>query len=62
EDHHGFNSGIACAYFESAAAPFGDMDTPRPSFPVSADSSLGHFKGSSAALGVQKVQRSCKQI
>ncbi|KAF8460463.1 hypothetical protein JB92DRAFT_3104225 [Gautieria morchelliformis] len=63
EDNHGFNSGMACAHFEQAAATFLDVDNPRPLFPVSADSSLGHFfKHSSASLGVQKVQHSCEQI
>ncbi|KAF8514918.1 hypothetical protein JB92DRAFT_2689738, partial [Gautieria morchelliformis] len=59
EDNHGFNSGMPWAYFERAAAPFGDIDNPRLSFPVSADTSLGHFlRRSSAALYGRKVQRS----
>ncbi|KAF8490878.1 hypothetical protein JB92DRAFT_3147787 [Gautieria morchelliformis] len=49
--------GMAWAHFEQAAAPFWAMDS------AFADSSLSHLlKRSSAALGVQKVQRSCEQI
>ncbi|KAF8499375.1 signal transduction histidine kinase [Gautieria morchelliformis] len=63
EDNNEFSSGMAWAYFEQAAATFGDMDSAFADSSLPTLASLGHFlKGSSAALGVQKVQRSCEQI
>ncbi|KAF8525415.1 hypothetical protein JB92DRAFT_3108960 [Gautieria morchelliformis] len=75
EDNHGVNSGMAwfeyaAGHGQSVASPTCCVVTPvltsistPPSFPVSADSPLGHFlKGSSAALGVHKMPRSCDQI
>lgn len=54
---------MAWAYFSQVTATFDDMDIAFGEKDLPRLSSLGHFlKGSSAALGVQKVQASCESI
>ncbi|TFY73684.1 hypothetical protein EWM64_g10327, partial [Hericium alpestre] len=63
EDSHEFSRGMVMAYFSQAATTFDEMDSALASKNLPQLSSLGHFlKGSSAALGVAKVQASCEQI
>jgi osomolarity two-component system phosphorelay intermediate protein YPD1 len=54
---------MVAAFFNQAEATFKEMDTAYASKDLDALSKKGHFlKGSSAALGVQKVQDSCENI
>lgn len=54
---------MAWAYFSQVSTTFGDMDKAFKIQDLAKLSSLGHFlKGSSAALGVSKVQASCEKI
>jgi len=54
---------MADAYFLQAEDTFTKMDTALSDKNLGLLSSLGHFlKGSSAALGVKKVQASCEDI
>jgi HPt (histidine-containing phosphotransfer) domain-containing protein len=63
EDDHSFSWGMVAAFFNQAEATFKEMDTAYASKDLDALSKKGHFlKGSSAALGVQKVQDSCENI
>ncbi|OBZ71399.1 Multistep phosphorelay regulator 1 [Grifola frondosa] len=63
DDTHDFSFGMAEAYFSQANTTFVDMDEALKNEDLTKLSSLGHFlKGSSAALGVAKVQASCEQI
>lgn len=58
-----FSEGIVMGYFEQAEATFDKMEDAlkKPDLPQL--SSLGHFlKGSSAALGVIRVQNACEKI
>jgi len=58
-----FSRGMAWAYFSQVTATFDDMDKAFEIDDLATLSSLGHFlKGSSAALGVSKVQASCEKI
>jgi len=58
-----FSRGMAWAYFSQVSTTFGDMDKAFKIQDLAKLSSLGHFlKGSSAALGVSKVQASCEKI
>lgn len=51
------------AYFSQVGTTFDDMDKAFEIKDLAKLSSLGHFlKGSSAALGVSKVQASCEKI
>ncbi|KIJ54969.1 hypothetical protein M422DRAFT_58233 [Sphaerobolus stellatus SS14] len=62
-DNHEFSKEMAWAYFEQARSTFDEMDAAFNAQDLPKLSSLGHFlKGSSAALGVSKVQRSCERI
>ncbi|KAI0249230.1 putative phosphotransmitter protein Ypd1, partial [Lactifluus subvellereus] len=57
EDDKSFSKGMVDAYYERAEKTFEGMDD------ALLLSDLGHFlKGSSAALGVSRVQSSCKDI
>ncbi|KAF8630820.1 hypothetical protein AX17_005179 [Amanita inopinata Kibby_2008] len=63
ENDREFSKEMVYAYFEQAAQTFDKMDEALKEKDLSELSSLGHFlKGSSAALGVAKVQESCEQI
>ncbi|GBE85272.1 hypothetical protein SCP_0704590 [Sparassis crispa] len=63
DDTHDFSRGMAWAYFSQASTTFTEMDEAFSAKDLPKLSSLGHFlKGSSAALGVSKVQASCEQI
>ncbi|KAF8496456.1 signal transduction histidine kinase, partial [Russula emetica] len=58
-----FSKDMVDAYFVQADKTFNDMDAALTQKNLSELSSLGHFlKGSSAALGVSKVQLSCEHI
>lgn len=60
---HEFSSSIIQNYFEQAESTFDQMATALSIKNLEELSSLGHFlKGSSAALGLTKVQNSCEQI
>ncbi|KAF5382571.1 hypothetical protein D9615_002882 [Tricholomella constricta] len=60
---HEFSKGMAWAYFTQAAQTFKEMDEALVGKDLAQLSSLGHFlKGSSAALGLFKVQASCEKI
>jgi len=60
---HDFAWEMASAYMEQAGTTFGEMEDAIASKDCKALSSLGHFlKGSSATLGVTKVQNSCESI
>ncbi|THG98838.1 hypothetical protein EW026_g3402 [Hermanssonia centrifuga] len=63
DDTRDFSTEMVWAYFSQADTTFGDMDDAFKSKDLLKLSNLGHFlKGSSAALGVTKVQASCEQI
>lgn len=63
DDTHDFSKGMAWAYFTQASTTFTEMDEAYTKKDLAKLSSLGHFlKGSSAALGVAKVQATCEQI
>ncbi|KAA1473748.1 histidine-phosphotransfer domain, HPT domain-containing protein [Dentipellis sp. KUC8613] len=63
DGNHEFSEGMVTAYFTQASATFDEMDAACAGKDLPKLSSLGHFlKGSSAALGVAKVQASCEQI
>jgi len=58
-----FSREMVSAYFKQANETFGNMDTAIKATDLAKLSSLGHFlKGSSATLGVSKVQTSCEKI
>ncbi|WVW82425.1 hypothetical protein I302_104435 [Kwoniella bestiolae CBS 10118] len=62
-EKHAFSKGIVWGYFEQAEATFGDMEAAIVAEDLAKLSSLGHFlKGSSAALGIIKVQASCEKM
>ncbi|ORX95954.1 histidine-phosphotransfer domain, HPT domain-containing protein, partial [Basidiobolus meristosporus CBS 931.73] len=63
DDDHEFSKSIVYNYFEQAETTFNDMDNALGEKDLQALSRLGHFlKGSSAALGLQKVKVSCEKI
>ncbi|EMD39748.1 histidine phosphotransferase [Gelatoporia subvermispora B] len=63
DDTHDFSESMVQDYFKQAKQTFSDMDKAFDEKDLSKLSSLGHFlKGSSAALGIVKVQASCEQI
>lgn len=58
-----FSKGIVENYYEQVDTTFDEMETALSSKDVAKLSSLGHFlKGSSAALGVTKVQATCETM
>lgn len=63
DDTHDFSRGMVDAYFSQAESTFDDMDQALKSSDLPKLSSLGHFlKGSSATLGVSRVEQSCQKI
>ncbi|KAF8895278.1 Hpt, histidine phosphotransferase protein [Infundibulicybe gibba] len=63
DDDHEFSRGMAWAYFSQVEQTFTEMDAALKAKDLTELHSLGHFlKGSSAALGVSKVQASCENI
>jgi len=63
DDTHDFSRGMAWAYFDQVDTTFDEMDEAFSKKNLDKLSALGHFlKGSSAALGFQKVQASCELI
>ncbi|KII90516.1 hypothetical protein PLICRDRAFT_39081 [Plicaturopsis crispa FD-325 SS-3] len=63
DDTHDFSRAMAWAYFSQVDTTFVEMDEALAKKDLVKLSSLGHFlKGSSAALGVAKVQASCEKI
>jgi len=62
-DPHAFSKGIVFGYFDQAEATFLQMEEAVAEPSLKKLSSLGHFlKGSSAALGIVKVQESCEKM
>ncbi|KAH8079813.1 histidine-phosphotransfer domain HPT domain-containing protein [Cristinia sonorae] len=63
DDTHDFSFGMVVAYFSQASQTFNEMDEALKAQDLEKLSQLGHFlKGSSAALGVAKVQATCEII
>ncbi|KZV84692.1 histidine-phosphotransfer domain, HPT domain-containing protein [Exidia glandulosa HHB12029] len=63
DDTYDFSIGMTEAYFSQAETTFKDMDKALAANDLKRLSELGHFlKGSSAALGVHKVQESCERM
>ncbi|KZT64242.1 histidine-phosphotransfer domain, HPT domain-containing protein [Daedalea quercina L-15889] len=63
DDTHEFSKEMVTAYFTQANTTFGEMEQAYNAKDLTKLSSLGHFlKGSSAALGVARVQASCERI
>ncbi|OWZ66494.1 hypothetical protein AYX15_02262 [Cryptococcus neoformans] len=63
DEKHSFSKGIVWGYFTQAEETFKDMEDALSRKDLSKLSSLGHFlKGSSAALGIIKVQASCEKM
>ncbi|KAI5896439.1 histidine-phosphotransfer domain, HPT domain-containing protein [Schizophyllum commune H4-8] len=63
DETHDFSRGMVDEYFSQAETTFEDMDKALKSSDLPKLSSLGHFlKGSSATLGVSRVQLSCQKI
>ncbi|KAJ2001574.1 Phosphorelay intermediate protein [Coemansia thaxteri] len=63
DEEYEFSRDIVHNYFEQATTTFADMDKALLDKDLSKLSSLGHFlKGSSATIGVKKVQECCKHI
>lgn len=63
DDSHEFSRGMAWEYFSQVDTTFIEMDQALADKDLAKLSSLGHFlKGSSAALGVSKVQASCERM
>lgn len=63
EDEHEFSTSIILNYFEQAETTFDEIQTALRQKNLVELSKLGHFlKGSSAALGLTKVQASCEKI
>lgn len=63
DETHDFSYGMVVAYFSQASQTFTDMDNALKAEELDKLSALGHFlKGSSAALGVTKVQATCEII
>lgn len=63
EDDDDFSQGMVDDYFSQAEKTFTEMAAALEEKDLEKLSSLGHFlKGSSAALGVFKVQTSCEDI
>jgi len=60
---HEFSKEMVTAYFAQANSTFGDMDQALADKKLPELSALGHFlKGSSAALGIHKVQATCEKM
>lgn len=63
DDDDDFSRGMVKEYFSQAEKTFNEMDDALKKKDLKRLSSLGHFlKGSSAALGLCKVQASCEDI
>ncbi|KAJ2483089.1 Phosphorelay intermediate protein [Coemansia sp. RSA 2131] len=63
DEDYEFSREIVQSYLEQAKSTFADMDQALSAKDLSKLSSLGHFlKGSSATIGVKKVQECCKHI
>ncbi|KZS90543.1 histidine-phosphotransfer domain, HPT domain-containing protein [Sistotremastrum niveocremeum HHB9708] len=63
DDESSFSAEMAQAYFVQADKTFKDMDNAFATKDLKSLSDLGHFlKGSSAALGLSKVQASCETM
>ncbi|KAI9505778.1 Phosphorelay intermediate protein [Coemansia spiralis] len=63
DEEYEFSQDIVFDYFEQAKSTFADMDKALQVKDLTKLSALGHFlKGSSATIGVKKVQEACKHI
>ncbi|KAJ7163283.1 histidine-phosphotransfer domain, HPT domain-containing protein [Mycena filopes] len=63
EGTYDFSKEMVAAYFAQAKTTFSDMDKAMADEKLPELSSLGHFlKGSSAALGISKVQAACEKM
>ncbi|KAJ2160794.1 Phosphorelay intermediate protein [Coemansia sp. RSA 552] len=63
DEEYEFSREIVSNYLEQAKTTFADMEKALDAKDLSKLSSLGHFlKGSSATIGVKKVQECCKRI
>ncbi|KAJ7070006.1 histidine phosphotransferase [Mycena amicta] len=63
DDVHEFSKGMLTAYFSQASSTFEKMDKALADKKLMELSELGHFlKGSSAALGISRVQEACERM
>ncbi|KAI8053448.1 signal transduction histidine kinase [Syncephalis plumigaleata] len=63
DEEHEFSKSIVINYFEQAQETFEQMDAAIEKRDIEGYAKLGHFlKGSSATLGLQKVQAICEKI
>ncbi|KAJ3014786.1 hypothetical protein HKX48_004962 [Thoreauomyces humboldtii] len=63
DEDRSFSRDIVINYFEQAETTFASMDKSLTEKDLTALSRLGHFlKGSSAALGLNKVKASCEKM
>ncbi|KAI9597339.1 signal transduction histidine kinase, partial [Syncephalis fuscata] len=63
DDEHEFSKSIVINFFEQAHTTFGEMDKAIEDKNLESYAKLGHFlKGSSATLGLQKVEDTCEKI
>ncbi|WWD17774.1 hypothetical protein CI109_102215 [Kwoniella shandongensis] len=63
EEKHAFSKGIVWGYFEQAENTFVEIEDALEREDLQKLSALGHFlKGSSAALGIIRVQASCEKM
>ncbi|GAA6039179.1 hypothetical protein JCM8097_000455 [Rhodosporidiobolus ruineniae] len=63
DESHEFSKGLAFDYIKQAEATFGEIEEALSTRDLDALSRKGHFlKGSSAALGLQRVQHSCEAM
>lgn len=63
EDDREFSKEMVWAYFSQAEKTFGDLDEALSEKDLTKLSHLGHFlKGSSAAMGVSRVETACEKI
>ncbi|RKP10900.1 signal transduction histidine kinase [Thamnocephalis sphaerospora] len=63
DDEHEFSKSIVLNFFEQATTTFEEMDQAIENKDLDEYARLGHFfKGSSATLGLRKVQETCEKI
>jgi len=63
DDDREFSKSIVWNYFEQAETTFKEMEDSIKQKDLPTLSAKGHFlKGSSAALGIEKVKQACEQI
>ncbi|RKP22714.1 histidine containing phosphotransmitter protein, partial [Syncephalis pseudoplumigaleata] len=63
DEEHEFSKSIVINFFEQAHTTFAKMDVAIEERDLESYAKLGHFlKGSSATLGLQKVEQTCEKI